>query len=557
MKNICFIVLMVLCHQALWAQNLTGIGDQKPFDFKGRVNFGLSQYETNRERPQFNPFSYTFNANATISLYGINIPFTLIYSEKQRSFRQPFNKIGASPEYKWVKVHIGQRNINFNRYTLAGRTFLGYGVELNPGILRLGFIKGRFNREVRNVAGIESFIEPAFERTGWAARLGVGNNQNHFDLSFFRGTDDVPVDDIPVNSESEFGNLKPAENIALGVEGSFVIAKNIRTTFNVAGSAFTDNTLSREIDEDSDRLGILNRLFTPRINTDLKFAGDIQIRYSDGPFNLTGGYKRIESDYKSMGAYRFLTDIEDVTLSPSFYMFKRQLKFSITYGIQRNNLSDLKLQQTKRTIGSFNLNYQSKKNLSSSFSYSNFKSNVISVDEMILSDSFDILQVSENMNGRLQIPVGIQNVNSISLSAGRQKFNREIMVGLNDDQNISQNVQLLWNHRPVKESIGYSVGINALEIRGRNVQRRLGGRASIQKMFAKKLKMSLYSSAFQTIVDNVNTGTSFNSSLRLRYAVSKKQSLQFSFRFLNRSSKISAARTYTDIRSKLNYSARF
>ena len=526
---------------------------RKPLDFKGGIKFGLSQYQTTRQKAQFSPFSYSINANATISIYGIAIPFNLIYSEKQRSFRQPFNKVGASPQYKWVKVHIGQRNVNFNPYTLAGKTFLGYGVELTPGILRLGFIKGRFNREVRNIAGIESFIQPSFERQGWAARIGIGNPKNYFDFSFFRGVDDIPID----RGEAQFGRLKPEENIALGVQGSFTLFKKISTTFNIAGSAFTENVASREVLDGQDTPSLLKRLFTPRINSDLKYAGDIQVKYSDGLFSLTGAYKRIESDFNSMGAYRFLTDIENYTISPSFYMLKKQLKFSATYGIQRNNLADLKLQQTKRTIGSFNINYHTKKNFSSSFVYSNFRSNVISVDETILSDSFDIIQVSENMNARMQVPVGVQKINSISLSAGRQKFNREIMVGLNDDQNISQNVQLVWNHRPRKGDLGYSVGISTLETKGRDIQRRLGGRGSIQKTFSEKVKISIQGSSFRTIINNLNTGISFSSSLRLKYAISKKQSIQFSFRFLNRSSQISTAKTYTDIRSKLNYSIRF
>lgn len=553
-KMFLFLLLMPFLGRA---QDFTNFKNQKPVEFSGRVSVGLSTYQTARELPQFNPYSYMINASPTLRLYGIAIPFTIIYSERERSFRQPLNRIGASPSYKWVKLHLGQRNVHFNPYTLAGHTFLGYGAELSPGIFKVGFIKGRFNREVRNIQGIESFIQPSFDRKGWAANVGVGNNTNYIDFSLLKASDDVPI----AFSEENFGSEKPAENIALGLKGGVQFLKYFSLNFNVAGSVFTEDQTALSLVEIAGDNALLERipngLFIPRVNTTFKFARDASIQYSGNLFNLRLGYKRIDPQYQSMGAYRFLTDIEDYTFSPSFTLFKRSVRISGTYGLQRNNISGLKLQTSTRQIGSVNIGYFNTSGFTTNISFNNFRTDAITVDEQIFSDSFDIIQVSENLNVRFQIPLGKEKKYNISLATGQQRYNREIELGQTLPENINRNFSANLNHRPGDSGLGYSIGANGQLISGHLPQKRLGIRANVYQKISDQVRLSLFVGGQQSFSEINMSYRVLNASLRGTYMFKDNQAINLSIRYINRNDLNNSERKYNDLRSQLNYSIRF
>src|SRR5690606_23843773 len=130
------------------------------------------------------PFTYLLSGSPTVSLYGWSIPFSFTLSQDERSFRQPFNQFGMSPTYKWITLHAGYRNVTFSPYTLAGHTILGGGFEINPGKIRAGFMYGRLNRATVIDTATQSLVPYSFSRKGFAARLGYGTAENHFDLNF-------------------------------------------------------------------------------------------------------------------------------------------------------------------------------------------------------------------------------------------------------------------------------------------------------------------------------------------------------------------------------------
>jgi hypothetical protein len=115
--------------------------------------------------PRERSFSYLFNGAPTITIYGISFPFSVVISDQQRGFRQPFNQYGISPQYKWLTVHAGWQSITWSPFTLAGYNFLGGGVEATPSKWRLGFIYGRFNKAIEeNSTQPLSFQTPAYKQ---------------------------------------------------------------------------------------------------------------------------------------------------------------------------------------------------------------------------------------------------------------------------------------------------------------------------------------------------------------------------------------------------------
>ncbi|HEY0109211.1 MAG TPA: hypothetical protein VGB67_06245, partial [Fibrella sp.] len=159
----------------------------------GEVTLSTGFYAmTGLEAPRAQAMPWSLSGNLTINTRsGWNVPVRLVWSSQNNQYRQPYNQLGASPRYKdWLTLHAGYRNIVFSPLTLAGHTFLGVGLELNPGLLRVGAIVGKFNRAID-----ASYADPdqvaTFLRTGYSIKLGVGNQQNYLDLIVLRVADDL------------------------------------------------------------------------------------------------------------------------------------------------------------------------------------------------------------------------------------------------------------------------------------------------------------------------------------------------------------------------------
>lgn len=141
-------------------------------------------------RDQVTPWD--LNGNLTLNTRsGWTVPVQLVGSSQNNRYSQPYNQVGVSPRYKhWLTLHGGYRNVVFSPLTLAGHTFLGAGVELNPGLLRVGAVVGQFNRAV-DAQNTQPDRVATFRRTSYSAKVGVGNERNYLDLILLRVADDV------------------------------------------------------------------------------------------------------------------------------------------------------------------------------------------------------------------------------------------------------------------------------------------------------------------------------------------------------------------------------
>ena len=174
-------------------QDISTIKQANPIAVKGSLSLRSVLFNSSRPNPYRKPFSWYINGNPVLILYGNPVPLTITIGEQQRSFRQPFNRIGLSPYYKWVKVHLGYRNLNFSSFGLAGHTVLGAGVELTPGKFYFGYMHGRFNKAVKNDTTFSptTFQTPAYARYGTAVKLGFGSSKNNAAVTFLRAGDHV------------------------------------------------------------------------------------------------------------------------------------------------------------------------------------------------------------------------------------------------------------------------------------------------------------------------------------------------------------------------------
>jgi hypothetical protein len=323
-----------------------------PLSLNGGLNVGLSGYGVSGIATRQSPFSWVLTGDPSLSIYSISVPFSFVLSEQERSFRQPFDQFGLSPSWRWASVHLGYRNLTWSPYTLAGQTFLGAGLELNPGWLRLGAMYGRFRRAVKEdtIAAPPASVEqtPAYLRTGYAFKLGFGRPANYVDFIFLRAADDsssLPY--RPVKTE-----LMPAENAALGISARQSIGRALSFDLDLAASILNRDQASPSIVSDQWAFKALSSVITPRASASYFIAGRTSLSLHLGPFDATGQYERVDPEYTTMGVPSLTSDVSRLTFTPSLRLFGDRLNLSGTVGTEQDNLHHTKLATTGRTIWS-------------------------------------------------------------------------------------------------------------------------------------------------------------------------------------------------------------
>jgi hypothetical protein len=373
-----------------FGQDLEGLSKQKPLKLNGSLALFSDFYAVRGIEPRSVPFNWRLTGSPTVHAFGMVFPFYFNIGTQNRSFAQPFNQFGVSPRYKWATAHAGWRSLSYSQYTLSGLMFLGGGLDLNPGKFRFSAMYGRFTRAVREDFA-QQFVNPnpTYLRKGFSVKLGFGTAQNYVDFIFFKAKDDsTSYIDAP-------DRLNPSENAILGINSRFLIAKHIQVTIDGAASGYTRNSQLEQLEGDEYRQ--LQPVLHTNASTQLLFAGNASLGYVSKHFNLRGRFRRVDQDYKSMGAYLFETDVEAFTIEPSFVLFKNKVRLGGSFGRQRDNLLGTKFMTTNRDIGSVNLSFNPGKVYGLDLQYGNYgiaqRAGVVP-----LNDTVRLALANENFN---------------------------------------------------------------------------------------------------------------------------------------------------------------
>ena len=391
-------LLMAFCFSHAVGQDLGNISRQKPLRLTGTLSVQSQVYRVSGIDPRQQPFYWSLSGSPVLHLYGIQIPFFILQSNQQRQFQQPFNQIGISPYYKWAKFYAGYNQVRFSPFTLAGRRFLGVGTELNPGVFRLGFVYGRFQRAIGESlptqqpgqAFLSSIPIPSYDRKGIAVKLGIGKTKNYLDLSLLYAKDD--------QESIEIDSVKPEQNLALGLGFQISFTSWLKWKMDAGISAFTRDQVSDTFPiPDLPVIRTIEKYFPAQYTTQIRTAVESSISLERKAFGLKLGYKHIDKDYKSMGAYYFLTDVEELTLSPNLNLLKNRLRIFGSIGFQRDNLNQTKAHTTRRLIGSGQLAYMPNARFGLNVQYANYGLSQNPIQRGI-TDTTLLEQVNQNLS---------------------------------------------------------------------------------------------------------------------------------------------------------------
>jgi hypothetical protein len=554
--SLLFSVLSFLCFSAL-GQDVEEVIRQKPFAINGTFGLGLGTYSSSGIPARQRAFSYLLSGAPTMSVYGISFPFSVVVSDQQRGFRQPFNQYGISPKYKWVTVHAGWQSLEFSPFTLAGHTFLGGGVELNPGKLRLGFVYGRFNKAIEEEPGQSSAFAqtPAYRRMGYSAKLGYGTEQNHFDIIVLNARDEASSLKNPIT----FSGIKPAENLVIGTSARFTFLKRILFDLDLSGSIYTNNKLSDTVGNiQLQKVALIRKLVTLNTSTQLLAAGQSSLGYQGSNYNVLVRYRRVDPDYKSMGAYYFETDVQNYTVEGGWRLLKGQMQLNGSLGLQNDNILHDKAYRSNRKIGALSASYNTQ-NYGLDLRYSNYG---ITQDRGLnpIVDTLRVARTNHNISAMLRY-----NISGDRLSQGFVLVgNIQSLVDLNNftsgqNKSNSKTVNFSYQLNFVPHALGLNANVNytVADISfGRTVF--YGPSLGADKQFDKgKYGLNASVSYQQQKNNSTDAGTLWNGNVNGSYLISKRNAASISFSYLKSNSKDITLPGFNELRSSLNLTHSF
>lgn len=555
----------MFCCQNVAAQDFSNIGSSKPIVFNGGLQARSMFYNASGIDNRQDPFRYILEGNATANVYGWSIPFSFTYSQQDKSFRQPFNKFGMSPAYKWITLHGGYRNLTFSPYTLAGHTILGVGIELNPGKFRTAFIYGKLNRATVIDTTTMALVPFSFSRKGFAAKIGYGTRDNYFDLSFLKAQDDSTT--APMQFVADSINVLAAGNTVLGYKTHFLIQKKLFVESDGAVSLYTRD-INSPLQLDSFDNALLDKLkgtFKLNGTSQLLTALSVGLGYKERYYSLKINYRRVDPNFQTMGAYYFSNDLEAYTFNPTFSLPSGKLRGNVNIGIQRDNIKQQKQATNKRFIGTANIAAQFTERLGLDFNYSNFSNNQ-TPKTLSFADSLKIVQTTQVFSIMPRYLIALPNITHMfMLSAnlsGMKDFNSYFGNGA-EQRNIYTN-QYLFNYSvsfPAKRLSLFS-NLNYTEL-DRGIAKDIYQGVSIggnHTMLDNKLQFGFNSSVMQGKSEATGKSMIINVSTNSIYRITNRHSLSFQLFVTNNNPGTAIIETnpqFTETRGELAYQFTF
>jgi hypothetical protein len=481
------------------AATIKSVGIKKGVKINGGLTFNNNLYFADGIGNRMKPYTYVVSGNVNIKAFGFNIPVTFTYSNQNFSYQyaQPFNIVGLSPYYKSVTLHAGYRNLSYSGYTLNGHNFLGGGVDWKPSFgFRFSAMAGRLLKAVEYDSAVPTAV-PSYERWAISTKIGFQHKADEIYLIWLGARDQAnSIKQPPLAT-----GVSPQENMVWSLSFKKAVTKTLSLSFEGARSSWTKDVNAVQAQSKNEGLNVIF-FNTRRLSTTYYGAYKASLSNDFKIFKAAINYERVEPEYKTLGAYYFNSDLENVNLSASTSLMKQKINLSGSFGVQRDDLNKTKLSKMKRYTGSLNLNWKVTKRLTTNFVYSNFSSylNVQPIDKRYIqqtdydrADTLNFVQITQTVSGNASYKL-----------ADNTKLSRNVSV--NSSYNVSNNKQgkvnvgnnmlsagANYNQTWKKSSINYTVGTTFNQTSfDKGVSKFIGATMSASMpLFKKKLRASL------------------------------------------------------------------
>ena len=545
------VFMLTVWSHTVHAQNVEEVLEfrkKKPFKISGSISANANQFNSTPKQSR-QSFTYQLSGSVNLSLYELlNIPISFNLNNYGAKFSYPSlpNRLSLHPSYKWVRAHIGDVSMSFSPYTLNGHQFTGAGIELTPGRWQISAMGGRLLRRV-DADSLNPSIRPNYERWGYGAKVRYEADKFALGGTVFTAKDKMSN----ISFDTDALGIYPKENIAIGLEGSLSIIKDLKLSLEYC-------------------LSIMQRdLRVKEKSYYHAFKADLAYSFLGNTIGI--GYERISPDYETLGAYYFNNDYENFTINYSRNFFENKMGIALSGGVQRDDLSGQKQEKNKRFVGSANINFTPSEKFSASVSLSsyqahrNIKSSFDYINERTPYENLDTLrftQLNNSIDMNLNWRLGNSETQSHTLSANASyqeaadKQGRYIMPG-----NLTRFMNLGANYGIDFTPLDFSVtaGINASNnYASRKNVLTIGPTLTCSKhLFKEALTTGLTLSFNQTQEAGRKLATIYNVRWHANYRFLKRHGLNASVAYQYRSLSEATLTNSSSLTSQISYSYSF
>jgi hypothetical protein len=526
----------------VFSQDLERVFKENPVKINGGLSARQIFFATDNELNTRQTFMYNISGQMNVAFLQWSFPFSFNYSNQDLNFNrptaQPFNQFGMSPKYKWATGHFGWRSMTFSPYTLSGHLFLGAGMELKP--TKNWEVAAMYGRLLKAIE-YNGENTPAYKRLGAGLKVGHSYKGGRVALIIFNGWDDETSLAAPPDSI-----LAPESNMVVSAQFEQKLFEKLSFTFDGARSAYTRDVRSEEAYVSNSSLFDAFILTPTLASTDFYGAMKSSLNYSLSGTTLGLNFERIDPGYKTLGAYYFNSDLQNVTVSASTQLFEKKMSVSTNIGRQKNNLDGSKASESNRWVGSLNLSGPIGEKLNLNGAYSNFTSFtvILPVDQQIAQisqinyDSLNFTQLSNSLNfgANYKLAANKKRTHTLTGSGTYQKVSSKngegTFVGGTEMYNAS--VSYNYNFVPLKLNVRSSVNGNTTIV-PENPSQLFGGSIGVSKPLVKELvKGTLNFNYNETFAAGVSNGNIIVTRLSLSTSIKKKHNLSFSANYISR-----------------------
>ncbi|WP_150451094.1 TonB-dependent receptor [Arenibacter lacus] len=534
--------------------NFDQLEKEKWLRYNGGISANGVYYDGTANRQDL---TYYLTGNLNFNVAGLyTIPLSFTYSNQNFDFPNPFkfNRLSLHPSYKWATAHIGDVSMNFSPYTLSGHQFTGGGFELNPGgRFQIAAMYGRFLKATEYNAE-EPKALTAYKRIGYGVKAAYDFEFMKLGLILFKANDAIASLENPFPMEL---GLTPKDNAVLSFESEFRLLDKAKFNIEYAISGVTEDT--RLPDAPASK-GILSFLLKENISTNYYHALNASFTYPAGNGTLGVGYERIDPQYKTLGAYYFNNDLENITVNASQTLFNDRVNLSVNAGLQQDNLDNAKTSDQQRIVSAININYTASERLGINGAYSNFQSYtnikdqfdyINQVGEFDNIDTLNYRQISQNANlgfnyivKKTEDKQHSANLNMVYQNATNRQEGEPIEGGNNAFYNGSAAYTLGYLKRAMTLTLAANTSYNTLGATDNSLT--FGPTIAVGKhFFDKKLRTNLSTSYNTSFANGEQQNKIYNIRLGSNYALLKKHNLSLQFMALFRNTEVKNSRDIT------------
>jgi len=524
--------------------------EKRDLEIRGQLTTSMKANFVSGIDRRSDPFNFRLNGRLLVSYLGFNTSINFNYANggKYYSIDLPnielpsFARIGVSPRYKWAKLHLGFRSMSFSRYTLAGHSFLGAGIELTPGNFHFSAMYGQLKRARAEDLTKRQNLDPAFKRLGWGIKAGYRKDQDEIAVILFSAKDD-PLS-IPVPLERE--DILPAENTVLSLQGKKHFGSVVQLDVDYALSAFTRDATAPKLERQTG-ISLLERmggLFDPRISSGYHKALKTDLSFKTKFGRLVLGHELVDPDYRSLGALFFQNDFENLTVGINTSLAKKKLMLMAKLGWQRNNLSSLESNASSRLISSIDLKYNHDESLNFGVRFSNFRTTnrlrATDIPVPILVDSIFLALVNQSLGASFSLTKGPEKNKILIGNFNYQRSNtimNEVVDTNQTNRNLFANISYSHTFLSSYTAISASVLLNSNASLQNEVTSLTPTIALTKGFFERRMSLGLSASFVNMFQNGTYANSIFQPSLNVNFKIDDKKSLRFYSSFVARDSK--------------------